>query len=258
MRDYTEEREDFRGVFATSSSKYDPMAMVKGRVVGEEGGAGGGGGGGGVEVQGGDMGEVKDGMVVFGDDEEDKVLFNVKKMKVDKVYHSSSEEEDEEVKKPEEKTITKKAVKEDKKSAEFKEKMTERFLKKQKEAEELKAKEEALKSKSKPSSVYGGKYYEDSDEELEEDAKEAPMVMEKIKTFAGDVWKDSDEEEEVAEKEEESEEESEDTDESSNEDEEEEEEEDTETETKKAEPRQLLDTIVRYDPLSEGQERFLR
>merc|ERR1719192_2227203 len=111
-------------------------------------------------------------MVIFGEEEGaegEQELFNVQKMKVSKVYHSSSEEDEHpknQVKTK--KLVKKKVVKEDKSSAEFKAKMTERFLKKQKLAEEEKALQEASKSSQKSSKDKDGKYYSDSDDELDE------------------------------------------------------------------------------------------
>ena len=88
-----------------------------------------------------DVGEMKDGLVVFGEDTEAKKgLVNVGKMKVNKVYHSSSE--DEEVKESKIKVVKlKKETKaaEDKKSAEFKEKMTKSFLQTNKNRKKLKS-----------------------------------------------------------------------------------------------------------------------
>ena len=159
-----------------------------------------------------DVGEMKDGLVVFGEDTEAKKgLVNVGKMKVNKVYHSSSE--DEEVKESKIKVVKLKKetkVAEDKKSAEFKEKMTKSFLqtnKKQKEAEELEAQKVAANEKAKARKKAVNKYYSDdeceaetkaaaADDESEGENKAGTKVLEQLETFAGDVWRDSDEEQE--------------------------------------------------------------
>ena len=182
---------------------------------------------------------------------------------VSKIYHSSSEEEHLETPVETKKVLKKKAAKEDKSSAEFKAKMTERFLKKQKLAEEEKAKKEASKSGEKKTKKKDGAYYSDSDEESEDEVEKGHEVLEKLQSFAGDLWKDSDDEEgdtgpkvDVDEEEESSEEEGDDEEEDScsNDDDEEKEEE------KVVRKKPMFDPspMVRYDPLSESQEDYLR
>merc|ERR1719234_2719806 len=267
-RDFTEEQEDFKGFHiskkkSTTDNKYDPMGIFKAKLAGDDDVG---------RVEGCDEekgegdGEVKDGMVIFGQEEgkeEDEELFNVEKMKVSKIYHSSSEEE--QLEKPVEtkKVLKKKAAKEDKNSAEFKAKMTERFLKKQKLAEEERAQQEASKSGDKKSKKKDGAYYSDSDEETDDEVeKKSHEVLEKLQSFAGDLWKDSDDEAETGKSksapeenddEEESSEEEEDEDEDSSNEEEEEEE-------KVVRKKPMFDPspMIRYDPLSEGQENYLR
>ena len=185
----------------------------------------------------------------------------VHNLQVSKIYHSSSEEEHLETPVETKKVLKKKAAKEDKSSAEFKAKMTERFLKKQKLAEEEKAQKEASKSGEKKAKKKDGAYYSDSDEESDDEAEKGHEVLEKLQSFAGDLWKDSDDEGEtglkgdVDDEEESSEEEGDDEEEdSSNEEEEEEEEE------KVVRKKPMFDPspMVRYDPLSETQEDYLR
>ena len=86
-RDFTEEQEDFKGFHinkkkSTTDNKYDPMGIFKAKLAGDDDVG---------RVEGGDEekgegdGEVKDGMVIFGQEEgkeEDEELFNVEKMKV--------------------------------------------------------------------------------------------------------------------------------------------------------------------------------
>merc|ERR1712156_690775 len=265
---FTEEQEDFKGFNIkkkpSSDTKYDPMGIFKAKLAGDDevGRVEGP-----VEASEGD-GKVKDGMVIFGEEEdagEEEELFNVQKMKVSKVYHSSSEEDEQPKSQVEtKKLVKKKVVKEDKSSAEFKAKMTERFLKKQKLAEEEKALQEASKSSQKSTKNKDGKYYSDSDDELDEGIGKGKDALQKLQSFAGDLWKDSDEEDESAksmvtpndaheEGSDDEEDESDDEDDSSSDEEEEE----AEQLTKK---RPLFDpsSMVRYDPLSEGQENFLR
>merc|ERR1712179_806522 len=92
------------------------------------------------------MGKVENGIVMFEDDESGKATL----LAVDKKYHSSSEEEEEneEDKRVMEKK-SKKKVKEDIKSAEFKEKMTKRFLEKQKAIKEAQSGKVENSSKKK-------------------------------------------------------------------------------------------------------------
>ena len=183
------------------------------------------------------------------------------------MYHSSSEEDEQQKSQVETKKLVKKKVaKEDKSSAEFKAKMTERFLKKQKLIEEEKAQQEASKSSQKSSKNKDVKYYSDSDDELDEGIGKGKDALQKLQSFAGNLWKDSDEEDESAKSlvtpsdahqegsDDEEEDESDDEEDESSSDEEEEE---VEQLTKK---RPLFDpsSMVRYDPLSEGQENFLR
>merc|ERR1719234_1298608 len=199
-RDFTEEQEDFKGFHinkkkSTTDNKYDPMGIFKAKLAGDDDVG---------RVEGCDEekgegdGEVKDGMVIFGQEEgkeEDEELFNVEKMKVSKIYHSSSEEEHLEKPVETKKVLKKKVAKEDKNSAEFKAKMTERFFKKQKLAEEEKALQEASKSGEKKSKKKDGAYYSDSDEETDDEVeKKSHEVLEKLQSFAGDLWKDSDDE----------------------------------------------------------------
>ena len=181
-------------------------------------------------------------------------------LQVSKIYHSSSEEEH--LEKPVEikKVLKKKAAKEDKNSAEFKAKMTERFLKKQKLAEEEKALQEAFKNGEKRTKKKDGAYYSDSDEESDDEVKKSHEVLEKLQSFAGDLWKDSDDEGETRRRisalkendDEESSEDEEDEDEDSSNEEEEEE--------KVVRKKPMFDPspMIRYDPLSEGQENYLR
>jgi len=267
-RDFTEEREDFKGFNikkkSSTDNKYDPMGIFKAKLAGDDevGRVEG------SEDKGEGDGEVKDGMVIFGEEEGregEAELFNVEKMKVSKIYHSSSEEEQSETPVETKKVLKKKAVKEDKSSAEFKAKMTERFLKKQKLAEEEKAQLEETKSGEKKTKKKDGAYYSDSDEESDEEVEKGHEVLEKLQSFAGDLWKDSDDEgetgkdssapKEEADEEESSEEDSdmEDEEDSSNEEEEEEEE-------KVVRKKPMFDPspMIRYDPLSESQADYLR
>ena len=192
---------------------------------------------------------------------------NVNNIQVSKVYHSSSEEDEQQKSQVETKKLVKKKVaKEDKSSAEFKAKMTERFLKKQKLAEEEKAQQEASKSSQKSLKSKDGKYYSDSDDELDEGIGKGKDALQKLQSFAGDLWKDSDEENETAktmitpsdaneeESDDEEEDESDDEEDDSSSDEEEEEAE----QLPKKKPLFDPSSMVRYDPLSEGQENFLR
>ena len=84
-RDFTEEREDFKGFNikkkTSTDNKYDPMGIFKAKLAGDDeiGRVEG------CEEKGEGDGEVKDGMVIFGEEEgreEDQELFNVEKMKV--------------------------------------------------------------------------------------------------------------------------------------------------------------------------------
>ena len=103
------------------------------------------------------------------------------------MYHSSSEEDEQPKSQVETKKLVKKKVaKEDKSSAEFKAKMTERFLKKQKLAEEEKAQQEASKSSQKSLKSKDGKYYSDSDDELDEGIGKGKDALQKLQSFAGD------------------------------------------------------------------------
>jgi len=262
-RDFTEEQEDFKGFNikkkTSTDNKYDPMGIFKAKLAGDDeiGRVEG------CEEKGEGDGEVKDGMVIFGEEEgreEDQELFNVEKMKVSKIYHSSSEEEHLEKPVETKKVLKKKAAKEDKNSAEFKAKMTERFLKKQKLAEEEKALQEAFKNGEKRTKKKDGAYYSDSDEESDDEVKKSHEVLEKLQSFAGDLWKDSDDEGETRRRisalkendDEESSEDEEDEDEDSSNEEEEEE--------KVVRKKPMFDPspMIRYDPLSEGQENYLR
>ena len=84
-RDFTEEQEDFKGFNikkkTSTDNKYDPMGIFKAKLAGDDevGRVEGC-----VEKGEGD-GEVKDGLVIFGNEEGregDEELFNVQKMKV--------------------------------------------------------------------------------------------------------------------------------------------------------------------------------
>ena len=84
-RDFTEEREDFKGFNikkkSSTDNKYDPMGIFKAKLAGDDevGKVEG------SEDKGEGDGEVKDGMVIFGEEEGgegDEELFNVEKMKV--------------------------------------------------------------------------------------------------------------------------------------------------------------------------------
>ena len=90
-RDFTEEQEDFKGFNIkkkpSSDTKYDPMGIFKAKLAGDdevgrvEGPVA-------VEASEGD-GKVKDGMVIFGEEEGaggEEELFNVQKMKVNPKY----------------------------------------------------------------------------------------------------------------------------------------------------------------------------
>ena len=87
-RDFTEEQEDFKGFNIkkpSSDTKYDPMGIFKANLAGdnEVGRVEGP-----VEASEGD-GKVKDGMVIFGEEEGaggEEELFNVQKMKVNSKY----------------------------------------------------------------------------------------------------------------------------------------------------------------------------
>ena len=88
-RDFTEEQEDFKGFNikkkSSSDTKYDPMGIFKAKLAGDDevGRVEGP-----VEASEGD-GKVKDGMVIFGEEEGaggEEELFNVQKMKVNSKY----------------------------------------------------------------------------------------------------------------------------------------------------------------------------
>ena len=88
-RDFTEEQEDFKGFNIkkkpSSDTKYDPMGIFKAKLAGDDevGRVEGP-----VEASEGD-GKVKDGMVIFGEEEDaggEEELFNVQKMKVNSKY----------------------------------------------------------------------------------------------------------------------------------------------------------------------------
>jgi len=179
-RNYTEEKEDFKGfgIKNNSREKYDPLKLFKSKLAGEE-----------LpepmeEVQNNDnIGEIRNGVVRFDNEEagEDNCLA------LKKVYHSSSEDEVE-TKKLTEKKVKKKA-KDDIRSKEFKNKMTKRFLEKQKDqpkqVKNTVEKKESTKSKSK--------YYEDSSDESEDEVK-GKTGTDVLKTFQSfsNVWQDSD------------------------------------------------------------------
>jgi hypothetical protein len=160
-RDYTEEREAFKGFGKKTDTreKYDPLKLFKSKLAGEENPEPE------EEIPNTEnMGKIENGIVMFENDEAGKE----KLLAVNKKYHSSSEDE-EEVKRKAEKKLKKKKNKEDIKSVEFKEKMTKRFLEKQKATQELASNSED-KSKSKEKGTSKSKFYEDtSDEEEAED-----------------------------------------------------------------------------------------
>ena len=88
-RDFTEEQEDFKGFNikkkSSSDTKYDPMGIFKAKLAGDDevGRVEGP-----VQASEGD-GKVKDGMVIFGEEEDaggEEELFNVQKMKVNSKY----------------------------------------------------------------------------------------------------------------------------------------------------------------------------
>merc|ERR1712130_860105 len=146
-------------------------------------------------------------------------------------------------------------------SAEFKAKMTERFLKKQKLAEEEKAQKEVSKSGEKKTKKKDGAYYSDSDEESDDEVEKGQEVLEKLQSFAGDLWKDSDDEGESVQKGEGDEESSEEDGDDEEDDEEDDSDEDEEEDDKVARKKPMLvdpSPMIRYDPLSEGQEDYLR
>jgi hypothetical protein len=150
-RDYTEEREAFKGFGKKTDTreKYDPLKLFKSKLAGEENPEPE------EEIPNTEnMGKIENGIVMFENDEAGKE----KLLAVNKKYHSSSEDE-EEVKRKAEKKLKKKKNKEDIKSVEFKEKMTKRFLEKQKATQELASNSED-KSKSKEKGTSKSKFYQ--------------------------------------------------------------------------------------------------
>ena len=187
------------------------------------------------------------GIVTF--DEEGRAEVNTNSKRV---YHSSSEDEQQQSE-----PVKKKKPKKDTTSENHKTMIRERFLKKQKLAQDEEGPAPAPKTASttKADSSQKGKYYEgSSDEEEEEDevepqeslGKSAKEVMGTFKTFSS-VWQDSDEEEEEkAEKKVKKKSVKPKT--------------DQETKTEGSAPRVPQESfdITRYDPTVEDQDQFLR
>merc|ERR1712106_169210 len=265
-RDYTEEREAFKGFGKETKKpdKYDPLKLFKSKLAGEENPEP-------IEEipNTENMGKVENGIVMFENDEAGKE----KLLAVNKKYHSSSEDEEEDKRKAEKK-LKKKKAKEDIKSVEFKKKMTKRFLEKQKAIQESTSATE-VKSSKKEKSKNNGKYHEDtSDEEEAEDAsgKTGTDVLKTLKSFSN-FWQDSDNEEEEAaqpipdmkplQKEIDEDEsdggDSDDTSDSDSDDSDEEEEE-AESEVQVKEPVQLISDVSmpRYDPTQDDHHKFHR
>ena len=274
-RDYTEEREEFKGFGKKKDTreKYDPLKLFKSKLAGDENPEP-------VEEipNTENMGKIENGIVMF----ENEEAGNEKLLAVNKVYHSSSEDEDE-VKKQAEKKLKKKKAKEDIKSAEFKEKMTKRFLEKQRATQESVSNADVKRKEVKKNQ---GKYYEDTSDEEETPEDSGKTGSDVLKTFQSfsNFWQDSDNEDETPVKEvlaEKSEDDTEsddeksddeksddkksddvesDSDDSESEESEEEDEKDEESEIQEKEaPRLVSDvSMPRYDPTSEDHEQFLR
>merc|ERR1712179_108131 len=189
------------------------------------------------------MGKVENGIVMFEDDESGKATL----LAVDKKYHSSSEEEEEnEGDKRVMEKKSKKKVKEDIKSAEFKEKMTKRFLEKQKAIKE--AQSGKVENSSKEKSRNKGKVYEDTSDEEDAEEVSGKTGADVLKTFQSfsNFWQDSDD--------------SDDSSDSESDDDELEEKVPVPTETIEREPIQLVSDVSmpRYDPTLEEHQRFHR
>merc|ERR1712025_1285948 len=158
--DFTEEREAFLGFGRETQKKdkYDPLKLFKSKLAGDENP---------VPVKEipntENVGKVENGIVLFEDNESGQEAL----LAVNKKYHSSSDEEEDNEKnnRVREKQFKNKKnkVKEDIRSAEFKEKMTKRFLEKQKVVKEsqvgMKHKVEKQNNQSK------SKTYVDTSEE---------------------------------------------------------------------------------------------
>jgi len=269
-RDYTEEREAFKGFGRETQKKekYDPLKLFKSKIAGDENP---------VPVEEipntENMGKVENGIVMFEDDESGKATL----LAVDKKYHSSSEEEEEneEDKRVKEKKAKKK-VKEDIKSAEFKEKMTQRFLEKQKAIKE--AQSGKVENSSKEKSRNKGKVYEDTSDEEDAEEISGKTGADVLKTFQSfsNFWQDSDDEgdprgNDVVKKEQKKEvtpdslesddsDDSDDSSDSDSDDDEQEEKEPVPTETTERKPMQLVSDVSmpRYDPTLEEHQRFHR
>jgi len=261
-RDYTEEREAFQGFGKQTEKreKYDPLKLFKSKLAGDENP---------VPVEEvpntENMGKVENGIVMFEDDEAGKETL----LAVNKKYHSSSEEEEERDKRKSEKKAKKRKVKEDIKSAEFKEKMTKRFLEKQKEKESVSTAQ--MSSSGGKMSANKGKYYEDTSDEEESEEVSGQTGSAVLKTFQSfsNFWQDSDEEEaiqpskniEVEEKTDETEVSEDSSDlESDDEDDDEKIEETDDKKIEEKAPVHLVSDVSmpRYDPTCEEHQRFHR
>merc|ERR1712179_307822 len=269
-RDYTEEREAFKGFGRETQKKekYDPLKLFKSKIAVDENP---------VPVEEipntENMGKVENGIVMFEDDESGKATL----LAVDKKYHSSSEEEEEnEGDKRVMEKKSKKKVKEDIKSAEFKEKMTKRFLEKQKAIKE--AQSGKVENSSKEKSRNKGKVYEDTSDEEDAEEVSGKTGADVLKTFQSfsNFWQDSDDEGDhqgmdVVKKEPKKEvtpdslesDDSDDSDDSSDSDSDDDELEEkvpVPTETTEREPIQLVSDVSmpRYDPTLEEHQRFHR
>eukprot|EP00092_Neocalanus_flemingeri_P004562 GFUD01004913.1.p1 GENE.GFUD01004913.1~~GFUD01004913.1.p1 ORF type:complete len:609 (+),score=217.04 GFUD01004913.1:38-1864(+) len=272
-RDYTEEREEFKG-FGKKINKeqYDPLKLFKSKLAGEtipepvE------------EIPNTEnMGKTVNGIVMF----ENEEAGHEKLLAVNKVYHSSSEE-DEEVKKQTEKKLKKKKVKDDIKSAEFKDKMTKRFLEKQKATKESLSNSDVQASK-KEGKMNKSKYYEDTSDEEEPEEISGKTGTDVLKTFQSfsNFWQDSDNEDEAtvdvipdeesvqaipvkasvqddSEDEESDDSENEESDDSESEESENNEMDESEVPAKEAIKLVSDVSMPRYDPTSENHEQFLR
>merc|ERR1712042_424707 len=171
--------------------KYDPLKLFQSKLAGDENP---------VPVKEipntENLGKVENGIVMFEDNESEQEAL----LAVNKKYHSSSDEEEDNEKNKEvrEKHIKSKKskVKEDIRSAEFKEKMTKRFLEKQKIVKEsqvgVKHEVEKQNNQSK------GKTYDDTSEESESEEVGGRTGTDVLKTFQtfSNFWQDSDEEDE--------------------------------------------------------------
>ena len=189
--------------------------------------------------------KTQKGIVNFDDEDQPEVNTNSKR-----AYHSSSEDEQQS------EQVKKKKAKKDTTSLNHKTMIRERFLKKQKLAQEEEGEAPKTASSAKVESSQKGKFYEgSSDEEEEEDeveqqeslGKSAREVMGNFKTFSS-VWQDSDEEqEEKSEKKVKKKSFKPKTDQDSK----------AESSAAPRAPQESFD-ITRYDPTVEDQEQFLR